>query len=81
MRPKIICHMVASIDGRLRYQRWSKPASGIDPDTLDGHYEKTADRFDADGWMVGTADGAEHVRRCPEKAQDDTRRPSWDSRG
>ena len=53
MRPKIICHMVASIDGRLRYQRWSKPASGIDADTLDGHYEKTANRFKADGWMVG----------------------------
>jgi 5-amino-6-(5-phosphoribosylamino)uracil reductase len=53
MRPKIISHMVASIDGRLRYQRWSKPASGIDPDTLDDHYEETANRFKADGWMVG----------------------------
>jgi 5-amino-6-(5-phosphoribosylamino)uracil reductase len=53
MRPKIISHMVASIDGRLRYQRWSKPASGINPDTLDGHYEETANRFKADGWMVG----------------------------
>ena len=53
MRPKIISHMVASIDGRLRYQRWSKPASGIDPDKLDAHYEETANRFKADGWMVG----------------------------
>ena len=53
MRPKIISHMVASIDGRLRYQRWSKPASGINPDTLDAHYEETANRFKADGWMVG----------------------------
>ena len=53
MRPKIICHMVASIDGRLRYQRWSKPALGINSDTLDGHYEQTANRMRADGWMVG----------------------------
>jgi len=53
MRPKIICHMVGSIDGRLRYQRWSKPAKGVDSDKLDAHYEETANRFKADGWMVG----------------------------
>ncbi len=52
MRPKIISHMVATIDGRLRYQRWSKPASGIDPDRLEAHYEETANRFTADGWIV-----------------------------
>ena len=67
MRPKIISHMVASIDGRLRYQRWSKPAPGIDPDVLDGHYEETAGRFKADGWMVGRQTAANMSEGTPRK--------------
>ena len=77
MRPKIISHMVASIDGRLRYQRWSKPALGINPDTLDEHYEETASRFKADGWMVGrqTAQNmSEGVPKKPKTIPSDLRR-------
>lgn len=69
MRPKIICHMVASIDGRLRYQRWSKPASGINPDTLDGHYEETANRFKADAWMVGRQTAQNMSEGVPRKVK------------
>ena len=67
MRPKIISHMVASIDGRLRYQRWSKPASGIDPEILDGHYEKVAERFKADGWLVGRQTAQNMTEGAPRK--------------
>jgi riboflavin biosynthesis pyrimidine reductase len=76
MRPKIISHMVASVDGRLRYQRWSKPAEGINPNTLDAHYEETANRFNADGWMVGrqTAQNmSEGVPRKPKTLSGDLR--------
>jgi len=52
MRPRIICHMVSSVDGRLLVHRWTKPAAGIEADIL-GHYDQTAARLDADGWMVG----------------------------
>jgi riboflavin biosynthesis pyrimidine reductase len=53
MRPKIICHMVSSIDGRLLVDRWTSPAVGIDPGALRRHYDGVAGRFDADGWIVG----------------------------
>lgn len=53
MYPRIICHMVSSIDGRLLVDRWTKPALGIAGDVVRRHYEETASRFDADGWIVG----------------------------
>jgi riboflavin biosynthesis pyrimidine reductase len=53
MRPRIICHMVTSIDGRLHPSRFSPPAAGIDPSRLRRHYDAVATRFGADGWMVG----------------------------
>jgi riboflavin biosynthesis pyrimidine reductase len=53
MRPKIICHMVSSIDGRLLVDRWSSPASGVDAGALLGHYDEVAARLNADGWIVG----------------------------
>lgn len=53
MRPKIICHMVSSIDGRLVSSRWTRPARGIDADQLWQYYEDVAARFASDGWMVG----------------------------
>ncbi|NUS21193.1 MAG: 5-amino-6-(5-phosphoribosylamino)uracil reductase [Mesorhizobium sp.] len=53
MRPKIICHMVSSIDGRLLPGRWTPPAAGIAPGWEHRHYEAVAARLDADGWMVG----------------------------
>jgi riboflavin biosynthesis pyrimidine reductase len=53
MRPKIICHMVSSIDGRLLVSRWSQPARGEDRRTLLNMYEDTATQLQADGWLVG----------------------------
>lgn len=53
MRPRIICHMVSSIDGRLLVDRWSAPAAGIDADVQQRHYEDVAAQFEADGWIVG----------------------------
>ena len=53
MRPKIICHMTSSIDGRLLVDRWTAPATGIDAPTLRSHYDQVASRFDSDGWIVG----------------------------
>jgi hypothetical protein len=53
MRPRIICHMMSSIDGRLLADRWTEPAAGIAADTLRRHYEDTAARLAAEGWIVG----------------------------
>jgi hypothetical protein len=53
MRSRDICHMMSSIDGPLLVDRWSPPAAVVDDRVLRGHYDKTAARFDADGWIVG----------------------------
>lgn len=53
MRPKIICHMISSIDGRLHPDRWTDPVDGVDRDALLGCYEQVAEQFNADGWLVG----------------------------
>lgn len=53
MRPKIICHMWSSIDGRLFPDRWTAPAAGIEAETLWAHYEEVGSRFESDGWIVG----------------------------
>ena len=52
-RPKVICHMATSIDGRLLVERWTPPASGIAANLIHRHYEALAARLDADGWLVG----------------------------
>jgi riboflavin biosynthesis pyrimidine reductase len=53
MRPKIICHMMSSIDGRLLADRWTAPANGSNASSLRSYYDQVASRFDSDGWIVG----------------------------
>jgi riboflavin biosynthesis pyrimidine reductase len=76
MRPRIICHMVSSIDGRLLVDRWTPPASGIDAAIVHRTYEQVAARFDADGWIVGRKtmeDFAEGPARAPRAVSGDLR--------
>lgn len=63
MRPKIICHMVTSIDGRLHPSRFTSPASGIDPARLRRHYDETAAHFQSEGWIVGRTTMQEIVKK------------------
>ncbi|MCB2411085.1 RibD family protein [Hymenobacter lucidus] len=46
MKPHVICHMMASLDGRIITRRW-----GEQPDT--SAYETTAAHFDAQAWLCG----------------------------
>ena len=46
-RPYVICHMVPSVDGRIVTKGWKLP-----PGLLD-EYERTAQTFDADAWIIG----------------------------
>lgn len=62
MRPYIICHMGTSIDGRLHPSRFTVPAAGISRDVLYRHYEEVADRFEAEGWIVGRKTMAEMAK-------------------
>ncbi|PWE38084.1 5-amino-6-(5-phosphoribosylamino)uracil reductase [Pseudomonas prosekii] len=67
MRPKIICHMVSSIDGRLLVERWTPPAKGIDSEIVGRIYEEVAGRLDADGWIVGRKSMAPMTKGQPKE--------------
>jgi len=53
MRPKITCHMITSLDGRLHPDRWSDPVGGSIDGLIEAHYDAAAERLGADGWIVG----------------------------
>lgn len=53
MRPKITCHMITSLDGRLLPERWQDPAHVRIDDLIEKHYEVVASRLKADGWIAG----------------------------
>ena len=69
MRPKIICHMGSSIDGRLHPSRWTPPAAGIEQDLVHRYYDETAARLDAEGWIVGRTTMAEIAKGHPRKPE------------
>lgn len=47
MRPYVICHMMPSLDGRLRTEGWDIP------DAAHEEYDRTADTYRAQAWLVG----------------------------
>ena len=53
MRPKIICHMMSSVDGRLIGDRWSNPFDGKTPDDVIAPYYTISLELEAQAWMVG----------------------------
>ncbi|BEV71362.1 RibD family protein [Paludibacterium sp. THUN1379] len=53
MRPKIICHMISSVDGRLQVERWSPPAKGLATGFVTPIYDEVAGRLNGQGWIVG----------------------------
>lgn len=46
-RPRIICHMAPSVDGRIVTRNWDVKRS------LSSEYERTAQTFDGDAWIIG----------------------------
>jgi len=46
-RPRVICHMMASVDGRIVVSGW--PLS----DELRSEYESVHESYEADGWICG----------------------------
>lgn len=46
----IVCHMAASVDGRLQPSRWSP---FVEDCSVGGVYEEVANQYDYVGWMIG----------------------------
>src|SRR4051812_26820168 len=62
MKPYIICHMMPSLDGRLRTDRWNIP------DAAHEEYDRTADTYRAQAWLCGRVTMEEFANgrwRCP----------------
>jgi riboflavin biosynthesis pyrimidine reductase len=77
MKPYVICHMVASVDGRILTGRW-RPE---DPERR-RHFEPLHDCLGVDAWLVGRVTGQEYAKRDAYPDHTDQRHPrtSWFSR-
>ena len=53
MRPKIICHMTSSIDGRLLIDRWLRPDTEAEHALVGSTYDSLGAKLGTEGWMVG----------------------------
>lgn len=55
MRPRIICHMISSVDGRLLPSRWTPLVDETrdNAQVISERYEQAADRFHAEGFIIG----------------------------
>lgn len=62
MKPKIICHMIASVDGRLATERWPHGTREDTRDLVHRVYDQSAERLGCDGWMVGRKTMATYAR-------------------
>lgn len=50
-RPYVICHMIATIDGKILTRRWQHLSV---TESARGLYESTAAEFETGSWLVGT---------------------------
>jgi putative 5-amino-6-(5-phosphoribosylamino)uracil reductase len=53
MKPKIICHIMSSVDGRLLNGRWSEPFDGTPASALLQVYASIGRELGTDAWMFG----------------------------
>jgi riboflavin biosynthesis pyrimidine reductase len=57
MKPYVICHMVASIDGRTLNSRWRPKV-----DNSGELFESLHEKLHADAWLIGRVTGAEFAK-------------------
>lgn len=53
MKPKIICHIMSSVDGRLLNDRWTEPYDGTPASDLLQVYASIGSELSTDAWMFG----------------------------
>ncbi len=57
MKPYVICHMIASVDGRILGSRW-RPAENRMP----GLFERLHEQLGGGSWLIGRVTGSEYAR-------------------
>lgn len=53
MKPKIICHIMSSVDGRLLNGRWTLPYDGKSPSEIGGIYAEIGKTLKTQAWLFG----------------------------
>ena len=66
MKPKVICHVAASVDGHLQVERWSAPYEEDARGEIMGGYPEIAKSFGTDAWTFGR----NTVREIPPNVSD-----------
>ncbi|RZN34592.1 RibD family protein [Bradyrhizobium sp. Leo121] len=74
MKPYVICHMAASIDGRTLLSRWS-PEASVSP----GLFDRLHEELGGDAWLVGRTTGQEYAKgsKYPSSTKDVFPREPW----
>ena len=57
MKPYVICHMNASVDGRILGSRW-RPAEN----RMTGLFERLHEQLGGGSWLIGRVTGSEYAR-------------------
>ena len=76
MKPYVICHMAASVDGRILPSRWRPPRVGA------GLFERLHEQLGGDAWLVGRVTGQEFARAeaYPDRTDQTYPREPWFAR-
>lgn len=53
MKPKVICHIMASVDGHIQVERWTAPANGAAKSDLMKIYSDIGNTLSTDAWTFG----------------------------
>ena len=77
MKPYVICHMCASVDGRTQLSRW-RPENTV----AAGLFERLHDELDGDAWLVGRVTGQEFAKgkTYPLSTEEGISRQAWFAR-
>jgi len=77
MKPYVICHMNASVDGRILGSRW-RPAEN----RMAGLFERLHEELGGGSWVIGRVTGSEYAKASsyPDRADQTYPRAPWFSR-
>src|SRR5437764_8264523 len=78
MKPYVICHMNASVDGRILGSRW-RPAEN----RMAGLFERLHEELGGGSWLIGRVTGSEYAKaeRYPDHTDQTYPREAWFARG
>jgi riboflavin biosynthesis pyrimidine reductase len=77
MKPYLICHMIASVDGRTLLRRW-RPVD----ESKGALFERLHERLGSDAWLAGRVTGQEYAKRdaYPRHTKETYPREPWFAR-